>query len=105
MDYHFKFRMDSMKQASSTLGGKGQTRLPANSTPAPMLFRPKCQPVRLDRLAETNGTSSSKPATPPPSLHPEPGAKDSPQVKNQVKQLQFWLKVFSRFCQDDHIKE
>jgi hypothetical protein len=25
----------------------------------------------------------------------------SPQVQAQVKQLQFWLKVFSRFCHDE----
>jgi hypothetical protein len=103
MDHHLKFRMDSLKQASSVLGKPTPSRLPVSSSP--MLFRPNCKPVPLQ------SQSQEQPAQPDPTEEAsarrvrsaqERCAKDSPQIREQVKQLQFWLKVFSRFCQDDN---
>jgi hypothetical protein len=97
MDHHLKFRLDLIKQSSSTLGQMPPSRYPVSS--APMLFRSKCKPVPLGSEEATN--ESAPPDSPPSRIRrPQPGAKEGHQPQKQVKQLQFWLKVFSRFCQD-----
>ena len=103
MDYHLKFRFDAMQQASSSLGQKPQTRLPVSS--APMLFRSKCKPVPLagDKNAKDETSAEGQFAERVRRAHRTD--KNSPAVNKQVKQLQFWLKVFSRFCQDPAAEE
>jgi hypothetical protein len=99
MDYHLKFRFESMNQASSALGQKQHPRLPMSS--APMLFRSKCKPVPLDGSTGTEDQTQLENSPLADRIRRvQKTSKDSPKVQKQVKQLQFWLKVFSRFCQD-----
>ena len=98
MDHHLKFRFDAMQQASSPLGAKTPSRLPVSSVPR--LFRSKCKPVPLGEQPDPSEAKAAEPTAPDRIQRAERTAKDQPQAQKQVKQLQFWLKVFSRFCQD-----
>jgi hypothetical protein len=102
MDHHLKFRFDHIKQAAAALGKSEPVRYPAGSTP--MLFRSKCKPVPIGTEAEAGNAPAAVPADEVRARRLA-RAKESPQVQRQVKQLQFWLKVFSRFCQDTHAEE
>jgi hypothetical protein len=95
MDQHLQFRANAMKQAMSPLGNR-RPRLPVNTPPAP---RSHC---------DAQGQLSSGRQLEPAEVAPSTGRRNSrraesqtPAVRAQVKQLQFWLKVFSRFCQDE----
>jgi hypothetical protein len=90
MDYHMKFRMTSLAGGSPQFGKASFVRWPMSSA---QTARPPCED-RQDR----SGGSETPPVT-QPRVRQKPEA--SPEVKAQVKQLQFWLKVFSRFCSDD----
>ena len=98
MDYHLKFRFDSMQPPTSGIGQPGKSRLPASS--APMLFRSKCKPVPLGADPGNSESQAPSAGTTPECASAPKVAKNPAEVQKQVKQLQFWLKVFSRFCQD-----
>jgi hypothetical protein len=103
MDQHMKFRMDSLKQASTPLGQPVPIRFPVRSTPK--LFRPNCKPEPIADPAAPEEQATADGKTLFHTRRTPPTAKDSPHVQKQVKQLQFWLKVFSRFCQDENAHE
>ena len=95
MDYHRQFRMNSLNQGWPVLGKQRPTRYPLTRPPS---ARPSCGSGHSDAHDSTPELPCST------RLRPEVGGheqKDSAQVRAQVKQLQFWLKVFSRFCQDE----
>jgi hypothetical protein len=88
MDYHRQFRMNAMNQGRPALVRPQHNRFPLTSMPR----------VHLQCAGENAepcecGMEVRKP------MQPVPQNKDSAEVRAQVKQLQFWLRVFSRFCQ------
>lgn len=91
MDHHRQFRLNALNQAR-LLGHAPQGRLPLSQSPR---VRPPCTPE----------SASGSVRRPRPAAVPQPGRaaepnRSSEQVRAQVKQLQFWLRVFSRFCQN-----
>jgi hypothetical protein len=92
MDYHLQFRFNSLSRSHTRLTPQPPTRFPISNPPG---LRSHC--------------SGHRPGAdqPGPEPHGANGAKLQPQdkrpadVRAQVKQLQFWLKVFSRFCHDE----
>jgi hypothetical protein len=99
MDHHRHFRMQSLRSA---LGPPKYGRFPLSRTSA---GHAECEHLRSNKAAPTGGAE-----TPCSSVivgrHPlAEEREDRPDVRAQVKQLQFWLKVFARFCQDRPEKE
>jgi hypothetical protein len=98
MDYHLQLRMGSASWVPPRLGQPLPGRLPLTTTPS---AREHCrqetaaeQPANAT-ASRLNAGRSRRHGTKVP---PRP---DQAQIDAQVKQLHFWLKVFSRFCQDD----
>jgi hypothetical protein len=98
MDYHRQFRMGGFTQFPSRLGQPGRTRLPRSSVPPTV--RHFCN---LHEEQEGEGAATTEPVAPthavPVRDRATPG-KLAPRLQAQVNQFKFWLKVFSRFCQD-----
>lgn len=84
-----------MKQGSALLGRRPQ-RLP-RATPPPA--RPQCESDTLEAPEESTDTASNPQVR--ARRRVRRAVEQSPKVRAQVKQLKFWLKVFSRFCHDD----
>ncbi len=102
MDYHFQFRFNSTAHSLPNVGQPRPARFPVISAPP----RPKCTGETVDG----NGPAARASATPRPEVRPqtkceEKLTKTPTQIQAQVKQLEFWLKVFSRFCQEDKGQE
>lgn len=95
MDYHYSFRMQCLKDASALLGQRRPTRLPVSNSPSAR--QPQCKHSSPSRRLPLQ-SKPSEPAVPVRMRRVPPG-KAPAEVRAQVKQLQFWLKVFSRFCQ------
>ena len=87
MDSYSEFRFGPPK-VNGIPGQAPQTRFPLSQTPS---ARSHC---RMETFESDSDTLDGIPAASRRHQHP-------PQVQAQVKQLQFWLKVFSRFCQDE----
>jgi hypothetical protein len=101
MDYHRQFRMAHVNRPSGTLFGPKRNRFPASSIPP--IPRSDCTPSAShvhssSPTAEPESPTVNAPVRP---VRGQQATNDSPHVQEQVKQLQFWLKVFSRFCNDD----
>ncbi len=90
-----------MKQASAVLARRHRKRFPFSARTG---VRAYC-----DRhTAPARGSQASMPQEvkpPAPSRKARQAAQTSPEVRAQVEQLQFWLKVFSRFCNEDPHQE
>ena len=96
MDQHLQFRIDSLKHPA-LLGQSKPSRFPVSSSPS---VRSCCSQQDLKRPATPTVSASSQPTpSAPAQANPTPTEVGSDQVRAQVKQLQFWLRVFSRFCQ------
>jgi hypothetical protein len=95
MDHHrqFRFNHKSTKVASLGLRTPRQARFPLSATPSVRLACDMGVPTKDLR-------SDSKPAV-ASGLSGVPCQPTEKRLTDQVKQLQFWLKVFSRFCQDE----
>ena len=99
MDHNSQFRRGFRTQGSPRLGPNKQRHLPVSNSPG-------ARPSRCSQNA--NRTSARHPASASDAVktHSAPdSAEGNPQVDAQVKQLQFWLKVFSRFCQEEPERE
>jgi hypothetical protein len=95
MDYHRQFRLNSQSPAPPLLGKARPGRFPLTSQPS---AHAECVGSRVSIRKFEPKREHSAQARPRGTADPE---KESAQVRAQVKQLQFWLKVFSRFCQDE----
>ncbi len=95
MDYHLQFRLKSMQQAS----GLGQPKFNRYPLSGGSPDRPACGkdgPPSVDRKAHEPSLTPAQPEVEGDVQREE----DSPEIQAQVRQLRFWLKVLSRFCQD-----
>jgi hypothetical protein len=97
MDYHRQFRADSLKTGSSFVGRPRFSRITLGSA-GPARRRTGRAPNPPARPARAAGTQ--RPEESPPGGAASRSGEDAAKVRAQVKQLHFWLKVFSRFCQD-----
>jgi hypothetical protein len=88
MDYHSEFRMGPRKQGKRILGQAPQTRFPLSQPPR---AREHC---RVEQSEQEGDTLDRVPVR-------TRQRQDSAKVRAQVKQLKFWLKVFSRFCHEE----
>jgi hypothetical protein len=98
MDYHLQYRMAHLHPSSPKLFGPKRNRFPSSSIPP--ISRSDCAhhaSAERPAFAEPNPAPAAAPAQPEFAQQP---TNDSPQTREQVKQLQFWLKVFARFCHD-----
>jgi hypothetical protein len=87
--------MNSLKQGWPLSGKPQPTRYPLARPPS---ARPSCGSGHADAHGST---PESRGSTRLQSEEGGPEQKNSAEVRDQVKKLQFWLRVFSRFCQDE----
>jgi hypothetical protein len=76
MDYHRQYRAQHTKPPGFRLQQPTRAASPQKTTPLP---RRQCSSGMPRQQKEKKGNS---------------------RVRQQIKELHFWLKVFSRFCQD-----
>src|SRR5438874_2262205 len=101
MDYHHKARFHQNQGALPI----GHLR-PAGSRLSPAAGRPTCS-----RSSDEGGVAEpeSEGMEMPPGTRGDgkvgAPAQTSPKLRGQVKQLQYWLKVFSRFCREEPEQE
>jgi hypothetical protein len=93
MDHHRQLRLSHMKLASLELGMPRYHRLPLSTTPS---ARPAC-----DSAGPAKDLNARFTARILASRKEVPCQPSEEHISAQVKQLQFWLKVFSRFCQEE----
>jgi len=103
MDYYRQIRMAHLQRPMGTLFGPKRNRFPTSSIPP--IPRSDCAPPPVHDRSAGEELDSSPASLPVPPSHGGQTADKSPQVREQVKQLQFWLKVFARFCHDDADEE
>jgi len=96
MDQHRQFRLNHSVPSTPNLGQPKHRRLPFGTPP---VAREACEhgEISTDENEFISGGTRGGGAVP---VQPT-----GERICSQVKQLQFWLKVFSRFCQDDAEKD
>jgi hypothetical protein len=96
MDHHLQFRIDALSQGKPILGKARLDRYPLFRPPS---LHPDC--ARAEAEPQEVFASDASTSSPECASSQWPRNPRQANVQAQVQQLQFWLKVFSRFCQED----
>ena len=91
MDQHFEFRANALNQSATILGKQRLGRIPLAT---PLGFRRHCS-------SEKSAAAGNRVHRPDPTPKARRATRNSAKVQAQISQLKFWLKVFSRFCQEE----
>jgi hypothetical protein len=100
MNYHLQFRAKAMQQGAPILGRRQPRRFPLSARSDMRLFCRNQKPSNLRSQSDLPETQAAA-----PTRQSRPATEKAAETGAQVKELQFWLKVFSRFCQPDTDQE